>query len=133
MAKVQLRNEILFKAPTRVGLLADVSEALDAAGVNILAIGAYDKAGAGEFLLLTSNNRLAAEALAPLGGELDIVPVVAAEVENAPGELAKIARRIANAGLNIEQIHATTTDSPTAMIIMRTVDEVSVINLLQDL
>ena len=43
MAKVQIRNEVLFKAPTRVGLLADVTEALNRAGVNILAIGAYDK------------------------------------------------------------------------------------------
>lgn len=132
MAKVQLRNEILFKAPTRVGLLADVTRLLHEAGVNILAIGAYDKGDMGEFLLLTSNNRTTAEALAPLGGTLDIVPVVVAEVANEPGELALIAKRISDAGLNIAQIHATTTDSPTAMVVLRTDKEITVADLLED-
>ena len=136
MAKVQLRNEILFTAPTRIGLLAEVAEALHAAGVNITAIGAYDKGDMAEFLLLTSNNRLAGEALAPLGGQVGLIPVVVAEVANKPGELATIARRIANAGINIAQIHATATDAATdaatAMIVMLTDDETKVISLLQD-
>ena len=66
MAKVELRNEISFKEPTHVGLLADVTEALWTADVNILAIGAYDKGDMGEFLMITSNNKLAYEALAKL-------------------------------------------------------------------
>ena len=95
MANVQIRNEVMFKAPTRVGLLADVTSALDAAGVNVLAIGAYDKGDMGEFLMITSNNKLAYEALAPLGGEMDMRSVVVAEVPNVPGELAAIARVLA--------------------------------------
>jgi hypothetical protein len=132
MAKVQLRNEILFTAPTRVGLLADVAEALYDAGVNVIAIGAYDKGDRGEVLLLTSNNRLTGEALAPLGGEVSIVPVVVAEVDNRPGELAVIARRLSDAGINIAQIHATSTDAPTTTIVLLTTDETKVIGLLQD-
>lgn len=130
MAKVELRNEILFKAPTRVGLLADVTEALHDAGVNILAIGAYDKGGVGKFLMITSNNRAAGDALAPLGGEVDIAPVVVAEIPNVPGQLAVISRRIADAGFNISQIHASTTDAPTAMIVLRTEHEAQVVDLL---
>ncbi len=137
MAKVQLRNEILYTAPTRVGLLAQVAEALHRAGVNITAIGAYDKGDMAEVLLLTSNNRLAGDALAPLGGHLSLIPVVVAEVANKPGELAVIARRLADAGINIAQIHATATDAatdaPTVMIVMLTADETKVIGLLQDL
>lgn len=133
MAKVQLRNEILFKAPRHVGLLAEVAEALQGAGVNINAIGAYDKGEMGEFLLLTSNNRVTGDALAPLGGEIGLVPVVVAEVENNPGELALIARRLADAGINIAQIHATSTDAPTMTIVMLTDDETKVISLLQDM
>lgn len=133
MAKVQLRNEILFKAPRHVGLLAEVAEALHGAGVNINAIGAYDKGEMGEFLLLTSNNRVTGDALAPLGGEIGLVPVVVAEVENNPGELALIARRLADAGINIAQIHATSTDAPTMTIVMLTDDETKVISLLQDM
>ncbi|MDP2401946.1 MAG: ACT domain-containing protein [Actinomycetota bacterium] len=133
MASVELRNEVLFRAPTRIGLLADVTAALHDAGVNILAIGAYDKGDQGEFLMITSNNRATGDALAPLGGEIDIAPVVVAEVPNVPGELAVIARRIADAGFNISQIHATATDSATAMIVLRTEHEAQVVDLLKDL
>lgn len=130
MAKVELRNEILFKAPTRVGLLAELTEALAEAGVNIFGIGAYDKGDMGEFLLLTSNNRATGEALAALGGTIDLAPVVVVEVANTPGTLAKIARKIADAKINISQIHATTVDAPTAMIVLRTDDEAHVVELL---
>lgn len=133
MAKAELRNEILFKAPAHVGLLADVSEALYAAGVNILAIGAYDKGDMAEFLLLTSDNRLTGEALAPLGGEVGLAPVVVAEVDNRPGTLAVIARRLADAEVNVAQIHATSTNSPTMTIVLLTTEEAKVIGLLQDL
>jgi hypothetical protein len=134
MVKVQLRDEVLFKAPTRVGLLAEVTERLNAAGVNIFAIGAYDKGEFGEFLMLTSNNRTTAEALAPLGGTLDIIPVVVVEAPNEPGELAAISRRIADAGLNISQVYATTVDgAPTARIVLTTDDEIGVEMLLEGL
>ncbi len=132
MAHVQLRNEILFKAPTRVGLLADVTEALAAAGVNILAIGAYDKGGMGEFLMITSNNKDAFAALEKLGGEIDMASVVAAEVPNEPGELAAISRRLADHDINISQVYATTVDAPTVMIVMRTASEIDVVKLLED-
>ncbi len=132
MAKAEIRNEVLFKAPTRIGLLADVTGALLAAGVNITAIGAYDKGDTAEFLLLTSDNRLTGEALAPLGGEVGLVPVVVTEVDNRPGELAAIARRLADAGINVAQMHATSTDAPTMTIVMLTSDEIRVIGILRD-
>jgi hypothetical protein len=132
MAKAEIRDELFFKAPTKIGLLAEVTETLYAAGVDIRAIGAYDKEGMGEFLLLTGNNRAASEALAKLGGTLDIVPVVVVEVEAKPGQLAAIARKISDAGLNIDQVHATTTDAPTATIVMRTDHPARVVDLLAE-
>ena len=133
MAKVQLRNEIVFRAPTRIGLLADVCEALAAAGVDIEAIGAYDKAGQGEFLLVTSDNRATGEALAGLSGEIDMVPVVTVEVPDEPGALGAVARRIADAGLNVDQVHATTSTAPTALVVLRSDEEARVVDLLADL
>jgi hypothetical protein len=132
VANVELRNEIFFKAPKRVGLLADVAEALSAAGVNILAIGAYDKGDFGEFLMVTSNNRLAFEALAPLGGEYDLAPVVVAQVPNEPGELARISRKLADHNINVSQIHATTSNSDTSMLVIRADCELDIIKLLQE-
>ncbi|MDZ4168147.1 MAG: ACT domain-containing protein [Coriobacteriia bacterium] len=131
MSRVELRNEILFKAPTRVGLLSDVAEALHGAGVNVLAIGAYDKGDVGEFLLVTDNNKAAFAALDGMGGTLDLLPVVVAWVDNAPGELARVARRLADNGITVAQIHASTTDAPTAMLVIRADCELDVIKLLE--
>jgi hypothetical protein len=133
MANVEMRNEILFKAPTRVGLLADVTEALRDAGVNILSIGAYDKGGQGEFLMVTDNNKLAFAALEKLGGSVDLMPVVAAEVPNLPGELALISRRLADHNVNVSQVYATSVDAPTVMIIITAPCEVDIIKMLSDL
>jgi hypothetical protein len=134
MAKVQIRNEVLFKAPTRVGLLADVTEALNAAGVNILAIGAYDKGDMGEFLMITSNNKLAYEALAHLDGEADMQSVVVAEVPNTPGELAMIARKLASHDINVGQVYATSVDgADTVTIVLTAACEIDVVKLLEEL
>lgn len=132
MATVQVRNEIIFKAPTRIGLLADVTGALHDADVNILAIGAYDKGEMGEFLLITSDNKAAFAALESLGGTIDLASVVVAEVANEPGQLARVARRLADHGINVSQIHATTTDAPTAMLVLRATCELDVVKLLED-
>ena len=134
MAKVQIRNEVMFKAPTRVGLLADVTSALDAAGVNILAIGAYDKGDVGEFLMITSNNKLAYEALAGLDGEMDMRSVVVAEVPNEPGELAAIARVLAANDINVIQVFATSVGgADTVLIVLTAACEVDVVKLLEGL
>ncbi|MDP1793003.1 MAG: ACT domain-containing protein, partial [Acidimicrobiales bacterium] len=134
MAKIQIRNEVMFKAPTRVGLLADVTGALNDAGVNILAIGAYDKGDMGEFLMITSNNKLAYEALGPLGGEMDMHSVVVAEVPNVPGELAAIARVLADNGINVSQVFATSVDGADEVMLVLTAScEVDVVELLEGL
>ena len=133
MAKVQIRNEVMFKAPTRVGLLADVAEKLNAAGVNILAIGAYDKGDNGEFLMITDNNKLAYEALGGLEGEMDMQSVVIAEVPNKPGELAAIARKLADHDINVAQVFASSVEgADTVLIVLTAACEVDVVGLLEE-
>lgn len=134
MAKVEIRNEVIFKAPTRVGLLADVTSALNDAGVNIQAIGAYDKGDMGEFLMITSNNKLAYEALSALGGVMDMQSVVLVEVPNVPGELAEIARLLAGADINVSQVFATSVDgADKVMIVLTAACEVDLVELLGDM
>ena len=132
MAKVEIRNEVLFRAPTRVGLLADVTEALHGVGVNILAIGAYDKGANGEFLMITDNNKVAYEALSVLDGEMDMQSVVVAEVSNEPGELAAISRVLADNDINVSQVFATSIDgADRVMIVLTATCEVDVLGLLE--
>jgi hypothetical protein len=132
MAKVEIRNEVMFKAPTRVGLLADVTEALAKAGVNIVAIGAHDKGDNGEFLMITSNNKAAYAALEPLGGEMDMQSVVVAQLPNEPGELAKISRKLADHDINVSQVFATSVDgADSVMVVLTATCEIDVVGLLE--
>ena len=135
MTKIQIRNEVVFKAPTRVGLLAEVTQRLDDAGVNILDIGAYDKGENGEFLMITSNNKLAYEALGDIsGGSMDMQSVVVAEVPNEPGELAKIARVLADHDINVSQVFATSVAGADAVTIVLTAAcEIDVVGLIERL
>ena len=134
MAKIVQRSEILFRAPTRVGLLADVTERLFAKGVNVLGIRAYEEDGTGVFLIFTDNSRAATEALETLGeGHVGTIPVIAALVPNDPGQLAEISRVLANVDINITQVHATTTDAPMAEVVLTTDDNVRAMDALMQL
>lgn len=134
MSKIVQRNEILFRAPTRVGLLADVTERIFAKGVNVLAIRAYEEDATGVFLIYTDDSRTAAEAIETLGeGVVSSVPVIAALMPNDPGQLANIARALANADVNVTQVHCTTTDSPTAEVVLTTDDNIAAMDALQRL
>jgi len=134
MAKIEMRNEVMFKAPTRVGLLADVTEALYAAGVNILAIGAYDKGDDGEFLMITDNNKATYAALEPLGGEVDMQSVIVAEVPNKPGKLAAISKVLSENDINVSQVYATSVDgADTVMVVLTAECEIDVVGLLEHL
>lgn len=132
MAKIHLRSEILFRAPTRIGLLADVTERLFAEGVNILGIRAYEEDETGVFLIYASDSRAASEAIEPLGGKISTTQVISAEVPNVPGQLAAIAGALANADINILEVHATATDAPTVGIVLQTADNIRAIDLLQE-
>ena len=120
-AKVE--TELFFIMPTHVGALAEVAEVLRGAGVNIRAIGAYDKEDHGEFMLVASDTAAAKAALARLGVNAVEKTVVTVEVADEPGALAGVARKVADGGINVGWVYATTTaGTPTAMLVLRTAD-----------
>jgi hypothetical protein len=127
-AKVE--TELFFVTPTRVGLLAEVTEVLRDAGVDIRAIGAYDKDDHGEFMLIVSDAPLAKMALGRIGINAVEKSVVTVEVPDTPGALAEVARKIADGGVNIGWVYATTSGAPTATLVLRTEDNDRVAQLL---
>ena len=109
--------------PDRVGLLADVTEALRAAGVNITAIGAYGQEDRGKFMMLVSDNAAAIEALGRLNAEVREERVVAVELADHPGALEEVARKLAEADLNIRWAYATVAPgASTALCVIKTAD-----------
>jgi hypothetical protein len=87
----------------RPGILAELGEALGGAGVNIEGFCGYTSGGRGIVHLLVDDPQAARQALAgtaiEVEGEQDVVVV---DVEDRPGALGVIARRIANADVTLE-------------------------------
>lgn len=135
MAAIHLRKQVIFRAPTRVGLLAEVTDRLVAKGVNVLALRGYDETGgSGVLIIYPDDSRLAVEALSMLDGDVSTVPMVVAEVPNAPGQIAAVARALANVGINVSQIHATTAaECDRTLIMIETSNDVVAMDVLLQL
>ena len=93
----------------RPGTLADMSEALGDAGINIEGICGVPQQGKGVIHILVEDAAGARQALEVKGMNVSAErEVLIMEVEDRPGALGKISRSLANAGVNIEFIYAAT-------------------------
>lgn len=126
----RLTKQLVARMPTRVGLLADVAEAIREAGVNIAAMSAYEREGEGKFLIVTDDNEKAAEALRRLNAEVSEKTVVSVQLQDRPGALEEAARKVAEAGINIEYVYGTTGGGETATVILKSDDDEKAAGLL---
>jgi hypothetical protein len=101
-------RDIAILLPDRPGALADVGEVLGRAGVSVEGGGAFAMDGRGVAHFLVADAGAAREALRAAG----IAPIVDREVlvqklyQETPGQLGKICRRMADAGVNIEVLYS---------------------------
>lgn len=91
---VQLRNE--------PGALANLAEALADAGVDLRAIGGGGLGDTGHVILTTADDDTARRVLDQGGYTYYEGESLLAEVDDRPGGMASIARRLADAGVNIQ-------------------------------
>jgi hypothetical protein len=130
MAPVTMATQLVCTMPTRVGLLADVAEALSKSGVNIVAISGYERDGEAKFLLVTSDNADARIALDRFNADVREKSVVIAEMPNTPGALEEIAKKIAEADINVEYCYGTVGAHETASVVFKTTDDAKTLALL---
>jgi hypothetical protein len=92
----------------RPGELAKLGEATGAAGINIEGMSAQTREGRGEIHILVEDAQAAREALSGAGIEVrDERDALVVEVEDRPGTMAEVARKLAGAGVNVEFAYAT--------------------------
>jgi hypothetical protein len=101
--------------PNRAGELAKASEALAAKNVNISTVGALGRDDQGFIGLLTSDDATARAALDEAGVTFQTRPCVTVTVPNRPGELARVTRRLADAGVNLEFVAPTALTDPATI------------------
>lgn len=99
-------KEITIVAKNDVGSLAALAEALGNVGVNIEAISAYEKDNKALFRVLTNDVTTTLKAISKLEGmhatESDILVI---RLQNRPGELGKITRKLANKDVSLESLY----------------------------
>ena len=99
-------KEITIRAENKVGALADVAELLGGLGVNIEAISAYSAEDAAIFRILTNDSTTAMKHLMKLPGlRLSEAEIIVVDMQNRPGELGKITRKLSNKGVNLESVY----------------------------
>ena len=98
-----MATDLTVRLEDRPGELARLGEALGGAGVNVDGFAATTAGGQGEIHLLVEDAAAARSALEGAGiqvtGEREALVV---DAPNSPGELGKAARRLGDAGVNIE-------------------------------
>jgi len=130
MAKAKKLKQLSFTMPNRAGLLSEVTVAVLGAKVNINTLCAYELENNAYFMLTVDSNAKAKKALAKLGIETKEEDVVAVEMSNRVGELEKVSKKIADAGININYIYGTTGTGKSSICVFKTSDNTKAIILI---
>ncbi len=99
-------KEITVIAGNDVGSLAKVAEMLGSIGVNIEAISAYNSEGKAVFRIMTSDVSSTHKALSKISDlEIREAETIIYKMNNRPGELGKLTRKLADKGVNLRSLY----------------------------
>jgi len=99
--------EFTVKLDNRPGTLADLTEALGQAGINITAIHGVADLASGGLQFITNNTGATVNVLGIMGVEYTTCQVLLVTIPDVPGSLARLARALAQAGINIDALYLT--------------------------
>jgi hypothetical protein len=101
-------RDLTITLEDRPGRLADLGEATGEAGINIEGICATSAGGTAEVHVLVADAAAAREALGSAGIEVHAErDVLVVDVEDRPGAMGEVARKVADAGVNIGLAYTT--------------------------
>jgi hypothetical protein len=104
-----MAKDLTVHLEDRPGTLAELGEALGGASINIDGMCGFVYDGRGVFHILTEDAAGARRALEDAGLEVSAErDVLLFEAEDRPGMLGEVARKIANAGVNVDLLYKAT-------------------------
>jgi hypothetical protein len=131
MAKVTPVKLLSFTLPNKVGQLAAVTVLLGDAGVNINAIRAAEAGSNAEAFIAAKNPAKAKKALASLGVEVKETDALAVAMPNKAGRLQKVAKKLGDAGVNIQSCWGTAFSGKTASCVIVATDHAKALAALK--
>ncbi len=106
--------------PNRPGLLAEITEVLASRGVDIQGIAVESHGSAALVRLEVEREDEALAALADAGHPAVTDSVLLARIEDRPGALAAVSRRLGDASINIRSLHHVRRDEGFAVVAIST-------------
>jgi hypothetical protein len=97
-------NAFLVELQNKTGELARITEAIAAKGVNITGVTGSTCGTSGSVAILTADDASTRQALKDAKFAFREVEATETPIGNVPGALAKVARRLADGGVNIEAL-----------------------------
>ncbi|TME79805.1 MAG: hypothetical protein E6I45_12250 [Chloroflexi bacterium] len=97
-----MANQFVIQLPNRPGALAVLAEELAARGVDLRAIGGGGIGDSGHLILTTADDPTTRTVLEEGGYTFVEGESILAEVDDRPGGMARVARDLADAGVNIQ-------------------------------
>lgn len=110
MAKASIIKELSVKAENKVGMMAEVAEAIGKSGANITALNAFGIDKNAIFRIVTSDNAKAIDAIKAKNFQVSEKDVVSVGLENKPGTAADMGKKLKDAGIDIKYIYGSTCD-----------------------
>jgi len=103
----------------KAGRLAEVTDVLASAHINIRALSLADTSDFGILRLIVNDHESAKNALKAAGFTVGLTSVVAVEVPHAPGGLNSILQMLGQKGINVEYMYAFLQKGENAVLIFR--------------
>ena len=97
-------NAFIVEAKNKPGILAEVSKAIADKGVNVVTGSVIGLGETGGFAFISNDETSTRSALREANLRYREVEVMPISVSDEPGSLAKIAKKLADAGVNVEVI-----------------------------
>jgi hypothetical protein len=117
---MQITKQLAIFLDNRPGMLARVADALAEAKINIFAITTSDTVDHSVIRMVVSDYRKAMHIFEEHGTLVVEDDVVVVEASNKPGELANLARKLAEAKINIEYCYsATPAEAKKGLLVLR--------------
>ena len=120
---ISIQPQLSIFLDNRPGTVARACQALAKEGIHILALSISDTVDPAVVRMVVSDVRKALDVLTKLHVTIHERQVVVMDVPNRPGELARIAEQLAEAGINIEYAYcASSQGQATGTMVLRTND-----------
>lgn len=105
MANAVLGKQLIITVDNKVGTLAEVSSVISSSGINLVAVCAYAVDNKGFIMFVSEDNNKAKELLKARKYNVREEEAILVSLENKPGALQAVTRRIAAAGIDITLIY----------------------------